>query len=244
MKLRKYLQILLGILLIAAVVAGFFTTTCRAESAMLKFEKEIGLDSYQQIIREKKVVQLPEAKARALNEIFNRVVSFSSRRNELNFSLTVLDDPEINAFSLPAGYIFINTGLLNVAANDGEIAGVLGHEIAHVDHKDGFNAVSRAMGLTLILNMVSQRVSSPELAAKIGNTAINLAQNGYSRKAEYAADASGAKYMIAAGYSKMDMINFFHKLESQEGSGKPSFAKRLLSNHPPTRERIKRLEKM
>ncbi|HYH04231.1 MAG TPA: M48 family metallopeptidase [Bacillota bacterium] len=236
---------ILFFMLIITIVGAFSTISqCSAESFMVKFEKEIGFSSYQQIVRDKRVITLPEAKAQSLYGMFNRLTQASSRHNEIKYSLTVVEDPEVNAYALPGGYVFINTGLLDYAETEGEVAGVLAHEIAHIDRKHGINAVSRAVGFSIVLQLVTNKSDNPDRTAQIGALTIGLAQKGYSRGAEYEADRYGVRFMTAAGYSKNEMVSFFRKLEKKYGSGSNFALLQLVSTHPPTSERIKQIENM
>jgi predicted Zn-dependent protease len=231
-------------LILAIVIYITAITSCNAASFVTGLEKQIGYSSYQQTIRQKRVVRLPYGKANQLNGIFEKLVRTGRRYDELNYNLTVVADEEVNAFALPGGYIFVNTGLLDFADSDGEVAAVLAHEIAHVECKHGINAVSRAIGLAILLDLVANRSRDPEKTTQLGAIAITLVQRGYSREAEYQADACGVRFMTAAGYSKWDMVRFFKKLKDKYGSGSNYPALQFLNTHPPTEERIKRIEKM
>lgn len=232
-------------MLLIITIAAFSTISqCSAESFMLKFEKEIGFSSYQQIVREKRVVTLPEDKSKSLYSMFERLTKSSDRYNEIKYSLTVVEDPEVNAYALPGGYVFVNTGLLDFAETEGELAGVIAHEIAHIDRKHGLNAVTRAVGFALVLQLVTNKSDNPDRTAQVGALAIGLAQKGYSRAAEYEADRYGVQFMTAAGYSKNDMISLFRKLEQKYGSGSNFALLQLVSTHPPTSDRIKAIENM
>jgi predicted Zn-dependent protease len=240
----KRIRIAIAFFSLATLIYVSALTSCNAASFVTGLEKQIGYSSYQQTIRQNRVIRLPYDKTLRLNGIFAKLVRTGGRHDELNYNLTIVEDEEVNAFALPGGYIFINTGLLDFAKNDGEVAAALAHEIAHVECKHGINAVSRAIGLTILLDLLANRSPDPGKSAQLGAIAITLVQRGYSREAEYQADAYGVRLMTAAGYSKQDMINFFRKLQNKYGSVMSYPALRLLSTHPLTEERIKRIEKM
>lgn len=215
------------------------------DSLTLGLEKQIGAESYQDITSQKPVVELPKEQMKSLRKIFRRLVDKSSRNGELEFKLSIVQDDTVNAFALPGGYVFVNTGLLSFARTDGEIAGVLAHEIAHIDRRHSIQAVGRAVGLSLLLQLVMNNKDNDnrEQIRKIGGTAINLAQLGYSRENEYEADRFAVTFMTQAGFQKQDLANFFRHLEAKSGGSGPDFLQ-FLSTHPPTGERIKRIEAM
>lgn len=248
MKRKSLLFLLLLVLLLPTLL--FPGTVSHAgsffDSLLLGMEKDIGYNSYQSIIAEKKVVKLPPEEEERLNSIFHGLVKTCSRSRELEFSLTVVQDDTVNAFALPAGYIFVHTGLLSFARSDGELAGVLAHEIAHVDRRHSMQAIGRQIGMSLILQLILGNHSSErqEQIARIGAVAINLTQLGYGREAEYEADHYGVQFMRQAGYDKNELLNFWRRVEQQSGgSENPAFLQ-LFSTHPPTSERIKRIEAM
>ncbi len=179
------LTLLLGLTLTSLALAG-----SALDSFSLGLEKEIGRSAYQQVQAEHKTARLPRVQAERLGRIFARLTPVCSRARELEFTLTAIEDPSVNAFALPGGYIFVHDSLLPFAANDGELAGVLAHEIAHVDRRHGMKAVYRSVGMSLLLEIVVNK-SDPrrrERMAKIGATAIGLTLLGYGREAEYEAD--------------------------------------------------------
>ena len=221
---------------VLGTAASFF------DALELSLEKSIGEDTYQSIIAEKKVVHLPEKETARLNSIFTRLVNCCSRSQELSFGLTVVKDETVNAFALPAGYIFIHTGLITFAQSDGEIAGVLAHEIAHVDRKHSMNMIKRQLGMSLILRLLFDPEESPEVLNRIGNIAINLAQLGYSREDEFEADRYGVYFMEEAGYQRTDILNFWHRMQAASGGEKNPAFLQLFSTHPPTTERVKRIQ--
>jgi predicted Zn-dependent protease len=215
------------------------------DSFTLGLEKQIGAESYQEITTQKQVIELPKEQMKPLRRIFNRLVNASSRKGEVEFKLSVVKDDTVNAFALPGGYIFVHTGLLSFARTDGEIAGVLAHEIAHIDRRHSMQAVGRAVGLSLLLELVinNKDNDAKEQIRKIGGIALNLAQLGYSRENEYEADRFAVTFMTQAGFQKRDLANFFRRLEAKSGGSGPDFLQ-FLSTHPPTSERIKRIESM
>jgi predicted Zn-dependent protease len=240
--MRHFRKILGSLLLfIVCSIFGSFSI-CHAESLWLKLEKEIGFTGYQQLVREKQVLRLTSEKQRQLERIFTDLTARSNRRTEINFTLTVVADPEINAYALPGGYVIVNSGLLEFTDKPGDLAAALAHEIGHIDCKHGINAVSRTIGLTLALQLLANRTDHPDRLTQLGAVAIVLSQRGYSRNAEYQADRTGVRLLKAAGYSPEDMARFFSKLEQQSGDTTGRFFLwKLVDTHPPFPERIKRI---
>jgi beta-barrel assembly-enhancing protease len=213
------------------------------DSLSLGLEKDIGLSNYQSITSEKRVVQLPKVEADHLNNLFNRLISNCGRRKELNFTLTVIQDDSVNAFALPGGYVFVNTGLLDYVKNDSELAGILGHEIAHVDRRHSMKAIYRAVGFSALVGLLLNNgddIRRKEIMGQIAGISISLAQLGYSRGAELEADRYGVEIMQRAGYNKQKLLNFWHRFQIQNGDTSKTLT--IFGDHPPTSERIKRIE--
>lgn len=245
MKQRFFSLILITLIILLIYAPNIFAGNL-LDSLSLGLEKEIGYISYRQIITQKEIVQLPKDQEVKLNNIFNRLVEKSGRNKEIDYKLAVVKDDTVNAFALPAGYIFVHTGLLSYVQSDGELAGVLAHEIAHVDRRHSMKAITRTIGMNVLLELIinkSKKKRQQEIA-KIGVVAVNLAQLGYSREAEYEADAYGVKFMKSAGYPKEEILNFWRRMEEQSGGGDSLAILQLFSTHPPTSERIKRIEAM
>ncbi len=243
---RRFITLIFSVLIIFVIASPNIFANNLLDSLSLGLEKEIGYNTYHQIIAEKEVVQLPAEQHERINSMFAKLVNQSGRQKEIKYSLTVVKDDSVNAFALPAGYIFVNTGLLSYIKSDGELAGVLAHEIAHVDRRHSMKAVTRAIGMNVLLGLIINKTDSKrkEQLAKIGVVAINLAQLGYSREAEFEADAYGVKFMKAAGYQKEELLDFWRRMVSDSGSGNSLAILQLFSTHPPIKERIKKIEAM
>lgn len=244
MMIRRKPLFLLALALFVLVFVSSAGYTGFLDSLELSLEKDIGRDSYESIIAEMTVVQLEPEEEERLQSIFNRLVNACSRKDELEFSLTVVKEDSVNAFALPAGYIFVHTGLLDYVQNDGELAGVLAHEIAHVDRKHGMDAIKRQVGMGLILKLVLDKNKSQETLAKIGAFAINMAQLGYSREAEFEADRYGVIFMEKAGFRKEDILGFWQRMVEETGEQDVPKYLQIFSTHPPTSERIERIKAM
>ena len=124
------------------ITASFF------DDLEFSLEKQIGRNGYESIIAEMEVVDLPEEERERLNKIFHRLVQ-ACPPTRIGVQPDGGGGRDVNAFALPAGYIFVHTGLLAYVQSDGELAGVLDHEIAHVDRKHGMNAIKRQLGMGL-----------------------------------------------------------------------------------------------
>ncbi|HYZ85433.1 MAG TPA: M48 family metallopeptidase [Bryobacteraceae bacterium] len=158
------------------------------------------------------------------------------------YSFTLINDPSINAFALPGGPVFINTGLLEATDNEAQFAGVLAHEISHVALRHATSQASKANILQLPAALASIFMGQGSTAAQLGQLGLGLGLNAlvlrYSRSAETEADALGARILAAAGYNPIEMARFFEKLEQQGGSRAPEF----LSSHPNPGNRVRAVE--
>ena len=159
------------------------------------------------------------------------------------FTFEVVADPSINAFALPGGPMFINTGLLRAVDNEAELAAVMGHEMSHVILRHGTNQASKANLIEL------PAVLAGEIAGGSGGMVGQLAQLGigfgansvllkFSRTAESQADLMGSHLMAEAGYDPLEMARFFEKLNAEGGASAPQF----LSDHPNPANRSKAIE--
>jgi beta-barrel assembly-enhancing protease len=159
------------------------------------------------------------------------------------FTIKVLDSEEVNAFALPGGFMFVNSGLLLKAENEAELAGVLSHEIAHVAARHGTKQASR----TEIINYASLALVLFGGAAGFAiRQAVTLAIPAgflqFSRSMETQADYLGLGYMYKSGYDPTAFIDFFEKIQTQEKS-KPGTISRMFATHPMTGDRIKHAQK-
>ncbi|HYY56611.1 MAG TPA: M48 family metalloprotease [Pyrinomonadaceae bacterium] len=159
------------------------------------------------------------------------------------YQFAVIATKEINAFALPGGYIFVNAGTLAAAKNEGELAGVIAHEISHVALRHGTNQASKAYvaqrGIDILRTIAGGNRNAEEIITAIGGTGANMVFLKFGRTAETQADVEGVHIMAEAGYDPHDMANFFKTLQERSGQRVPEF----LSDHPDPGNRIATINK-
>ena len=157
------------------------------------------------------------------------------------FTFEVVADPSINAFALPGGPMFINTGLLKAVDNEAQLAGVMGHEMSHVILRHGTNQASKSKFIELPAVLASQ-MAGESMIGKLAQAGIGLGANSvllkFSRSAESQADLMGSHLMAESGYDPLEMARFFEKLNAQGGGRTIQF----LSDHPNPDNREKAIE--
>ncbi|HTH03224.1 MAG TPA: M48 family metallopeptidase [Vicinamibacterales bacterium] len=152
---------------------------------------------------------------------------------EFNYTFKVVNVKEINAFALPGGPMYVNRGMIEAAKNEGEVAGVIAHELSHVALRHGTAQATKATPYEV------GTIAGAILGAIVGGNAGTLIAQGtqfglgtaflrYSREYEKQADLEGSQIMARAGYDPRDMANMFKTIEQQGGSGGPQW----LSDHP------------
>ena len=163
-----------------------------------------------------------------------------SDRSGIDYHLHVIDDPRsVNAFAAPGGHLFVYSGLLLEAANEAEVAAVIGHETGHVVGRHVERAIVNAYGLQALTAAALGRNPSPaqELAAGIAGTGIMRA---HSRSEETEADEYGVRSNSSLGYDPHAMITFLERLQARAGGS--ARVPKWLSTHPLTPDRIQHLK--
>lgn len=156
------------------------------------------------------------------------------------YRFVVVSSPEVNAFALPGGYVFVNTGAIEASHTEGELAGVLAHEIAHVALRHGTNQASKAYVAKTGLNILDALAGGAK--TRLGQTARAYARTlflRFNRDAEQQADLEGARLMAATGYDPRDMVSFFETLEERGGIERTPEAQ---DDHPDPASRVAAIE--
>jgi beta-barrel assembly-enhancing protease len=207
-------------------------------------EKEIALGKQlaQEVERSSKLIDDP-----VVTEYVNRVGQNLVRNSDARvpFTIKVIDSDEVNAFALPGGFFYVNSGLILRAQEESELAGVMAHEISHVTARHGTKNATK--GQILQLATIPLVLLGPAGLAGYGlyeglNVALPLTYLKFSRDAEREADFLGLQYMYKAGYDPNAYITFFERIQADE-KRRPGTIPKVFSTHPPTPERIENAQK-
>jgi len=206
---------------------------------MISHEQELELSGqlHEQIKAEMTLVTEGNAVKR-VDQISGVIVSVLPRK-DFDYQFYVIEDETPNAFTIPGGRIYVHTGLLTLSSDDSEIAGVIAHEIGHAVERHPTKNISRAYGVERLAQMIFKNTEEGTLK----QIALGLAKGGfltrYSREDEREADLIGYYLLDKSKYDNTGLINFLKKIaELQRNQPTINF----LSTHPPTQERIDRLE--
>jgi predicted Zn-dependent protease len=204
-------------------------------------ELQLGAQVHQQVLQQYRLVQDPE-----INEYVESLgerLARASRRPNIPYHFYVIDDPAVNAFSIPGGYVYVNTGLLRLAQSEDELAAAMAHEIGHVAARHGLRNIKKAQHTALlfgILGIGAEIATGGSGAGQMARAASELLAAGVmtknSREFEREADFLGLYNMSAVGYDPEGMVRIFQRLGGA-GSASKSATGGIFASHPDSAER-------
>jgi predicted Zn-dependent protease len=200
-------------------------------------EKEIaiGKQMAQQVERQAKIINDPVI-AEYVNRLGQNLVRNSDAK--VPFTIKVIDTEEVNAFALPGGFFFVNSGLILKADTEAELAGVMAHEIGHVAARHGTRQATRGeLAQLATIPLIFMGGWTGYGIRQAASVAIPIGFLSFSRGMEAEADLLGLEYMYKAGYDPVAFVDFFEKIQSLEKK-KPGTMSKVFSSHPPTDDRI------
>jgi predicted Zn-dependent protease len=201
-------------------------------------EWQLGAQLSKDLSSQLQLVSDPESLA-YIREMGQRIVAQTKMAN-LPWEYHIVRDDAINAFSIPGGHVYVNTGLIKAAHSSSELAGVMAHEISHVIARHGTEQMSRQYGISVLAGAALGR--DPATYQKvIADLLATGAMARFSREDEKEADDLGLNFMYRAGYDPKGMANMFRTLLAEEKT-RPSAVEKFFSTHPLTEDRIKDVE--
>lgn len=215
-----------------------------------KKEKQIGKELHTEIMKKMPIYRDP-----ALQDYVTRIgqkMADMSTRNKLDYTFTIIDSPDINAFALPGGYIYINRGLMTYLNSEAQLAAVLGHEVAHVAAKHAIETkrlatISKALSTILAVGTQIAVGAGGAQIGELSNVAGTAIVSGYGRDNELEADRLGAQYLYKASYNPKAMEQVigilkeneqFSRIKAREEGKKPATYHGLFASHPRNDQRL------
>jgi len=231
----------------APILALLTFTGCASVNSLIGDINIVSVDQEKQIsaqVAGEVAKTSPRVQDAAVNQrirnIGNRLVAGLPVK-EFDYQFFVVQDATPNAFTIPGGKIYVHSGLIKMSSGDDELAGVIGHEIGHAFKRHPAKGLTRAYGVEYISQLLFKDPTN-----KFKQMALQYAKGGllarYGREDEYEADTVGFQLSKQAGYNTSGLVSFLKKIRALEKQGSSPLA--FLSTHPPTPERIARLEAM
>ena len=205
---------------------------------------ELGRTSAEEVTRQSVVLE-DERVTRYVQRLGDKIAAHAPGYR-FQYKFVVVDSEETNAFALPGGYVFINSGAIEATRNEGELAGVLAHEISHVVLRHGTNQASKAYVAKSAMRVIDAALGGSKndvrrLAASLGLKGPGRLFLKFNRDAELAADVEGARLMAEAGYDPRDMASFFQSLDERDGDARPGAA---ADDHPEPAARAAAIDQL
>jgi predicted Zn-dependent protease len=186
----------------------------------------------------------PLVKDKALQKYVNRVgrwVADQSERPDLEWHFGVIESEDVNAFSIPGGYIFVTQGLYRLLENEAQLAGVLAHEIAHVVRKHHYRVIQQAKAVDFGSKLLSQKMGQDnELVQKLIGSGAEIVARGLDKNAEYEADRMGVVLSARAGYDQYALAEVLQQMGHY--SKEDDSVKLLFKTHPLPDDRLSHLD--
>jgi predicted Zn-dependent protease len=210
-----------------------------AHKSIISEEKEIAIGKQYSMEVERSAKLLTDP---VINEYINRVAQNVARNSDLKIPLTVkvIDSPELNAFALPGGFLYVNTGLILAAEEEDQVAGVMAHEIAHVAARHWASTMTKmTLAQYAMIPLIFIPMTYPVYlgVSEAMNFGVPIAFLKFSRGCEAEADYLGIQYMYKAGYDPNSYVAFFGKVMEEERRV-PGSMPQVFMDHPPTGDRI------
>jgi predicted Zn-dependent protease len=223
--------------LLSGCQTEYNVVTGQEETYLYSSDKEVDMGKAiaREVEREYKLVDDPLIQKRV--EDIGRKIAAVCDRKEIDYYFKVLDDKEINAVSLPGGFVYVNRGIIEKVDNDDELAGVIAHEVGHIVARHSIKKLQGMMGYSL-LRILSIAVPQSGQAGATADAAFTELMLGYSREDELLADQLGTRYSKLAGYSPRGMITFLEKLQ-EINRRQPLKPKSYFKTHPYVPDRIR-----
>jgi predicted Zn-dependent protease len=222
-----------------AALSSILILAAAAAAVSFEGEREMGRQFDLALRRSVPILTDPEVES-YVNGIGQRITS-GLDGSMFDYRFAVVRDPNVNAFAVPGGYIYLHSGLLARAGSDDEVAAVLGHEAAHVHahHLARQQEATQLLNYATLLGMLASIVQ-PAIGTLVtgASTAVSLK---YRREFEQEADYLGVRYMRQAGYEPRAMLDFFKKLADEQRT-QPTMVPPYLQSHPLTDQRLNQLE--
>lgn len=244
------------------LVVLLFATQAYAQSASPTFpnpgktsmskenQHALGMEVAAKVYEQMPVLPDNSPESQYVRQLGKKLVATIPQQYSWPFDFHVVPQKEINAFALPGGQMFINLGTITAAKNEAELAGVMGHEMAHVYMQHSAKQAGKAQTTSMLAGLASMALGvsgvggmAGGLVGQLGQMGIQMGSQGlmmkYSRNDESQADAVGAVILYKAGYNPQGMADFFKTMGSQGGSAPPEF----FSSHPNPGNRQQAIQK-
>jgi predicted Zn-dependent protease len=246
--MRPPLLSLSALILMLAVACQTTPITGRSQLIMVSPQEEaqMGQQAYAEVLKKSKVSSAPEPRAQVTR--VGRRIADAAERPDFRWEFAVIEDKQVNAFCLPGGKIAVYTGILPITRDDGGLAAVLGHEVAHATARHGAERLTQSQlvagGLTIAQIGLGVTMRDPALAQQItallGAGAAVGVMLPWGRKQESEADQLGLIYMAKAGYDPHASRDLWIRMaEAARGGSRPP---EFLSTHPSPETRIRQIE--
>lgn len=226
------------------LISGCATTGASAQGSGFNLfsaeqDVQLGRQAARQIETQVRILGHPRA-TDFVEEIVHRLTA-QAPGARFDYQVKLVDAPEINAFALPGGFLYVNRGLVEAVRSEGELAGVLAHEVAHVAQRHGTRQATKGTaaqaGLSVLQRVLGRNDNETgKIVGVVGGVGLNAAFLKFGRDDEREADRVGAGIMAKAGYDPEDMARFFDLLASQRRSN-PGKVEQFFSSHPSPGDR-------
>lgn len=197
---------------------------------------QLGREASAEILKQKQLVHDPRLEAYVAR--IGHILMRSPHAGNWQYEFHIVNDKNVNAFALPGGFLYVNTGAIDACENEAQLAGVMAHEMSHVALRHGTHQMTSAAPVQIAAALAGA-VFGRSVLGQLTRAGIGLAAGSvllkFSRGAEEQADYNGVEIMADAGYNPLELAHFFEKLESKSNSSRLA---QFLSDHPNPGNRV------